>query len=169
MTPTTKKEHEMSKKVIMVADPFGFPLKKAVKEHLQSEGYEIIDLGTDSPDHFMDYYEVGSKAAKAIQNGVADQAIIFCGSGMGVSLTANKFKGIRAGLCESEFTAEMCKLINNCNILAMGSKVISETRANKAADLWLTREFGEDASEGGKKKRAAALAALAKIEDENFK
>ncbi len=63
----------------------------------------------------------------------------------------------------------MCKLINDCNILAMGSKVISETRANKAADLWLTREFAEDASESGKKKRAAALAALAKIEDENFK
>jgi len=159
----------MSKKVVMVADPFGFSLKKAIKEDLQSKGYEIIDLGTDSPDHFMDYYEVGSKAAEAIQNGVADLAIIFCGSGMGVALTANKYKGIRAGLCESEFTAEMCKLVNNCNILAMGAKVISETRAKKAAELWLTREFAEDANEGGRKKRAAALDALAKIEDKNFK
>jgi ribose 5-phosphate isomerase B len=88
---------------------------------------------------------------------------------MGVSLTANKFKGIRCGLCESEFTAEMCKLVNNCNILALGAKVISETRAKKATDLWLTRKFAEDATESGKKKRAAALDALAKIEDENFK
>ena len=159
----------MSEKIVMVADPFGFPLKQAIKEHLLSEGYEILDLGTDSPDHFIDYYEVGSKAAKAIQNEVAERAIIFCGSGMGVSLTANKFKGIRCGLCESEFTAEMCKLVNNCNILALGAKVISETRAKKATDLWLTRKFAEDATESGKKKRAAALDALAKIEDENFK
>ena len=58
----------MSSKIVLAADPFGFPLKQAIKEHLLSEGYEVLDLGTDSPDHFIDYYEVGSKAAKAIQN-----------------------------------------------------------------------------------------------------
>lgn len=156
-------------KVVMCADPFGFPLKNAIKEHLQSKGYEIIDLGTDSPDHFIDYWEVGTKAAKAIQSGVAEKAIIFCGSGMGVSLTANKFKGIRCGLCECEFTAEMCRLVNDCNILAMGAKVISETRGKKAAELFLSKQFAEDASEGGRQKRAAALAQLARIENENFK
>jgi len=156
-------------KVAMVADPFGYPLKQAIKEHLQSKGYEIIDLGPDSPEHFIDYWEVGTKAAQAIQNGVAEKAIIFCGSGMGVSLTANKFKGIRCGLCECEFTAEMCRLVNDCNILAMGAKVISETRGKKAAELFLSKEFAEDANEGGRKKRTAALAELARIESENFK
>ena len=131
----------MSKKVIMVADPFGFPLKKAVKEHLQSEGYEIIDLGTDSPDHFIDYYEVGSKAAKAIQNGVADRAIIFCGSGMGVSLTANKFKGIRAGICHDVFSAHQGVEDDDMNVLCLGAGIIGPSLAEDVIDAFLNAKL----------------------------
>lgn len=153
----------MSKKVIMAADPFGAALKNSVKEHLIGEGYEIIDLGTDSEENFVAYYEISAKAAKAVQNKAAEKAIIFCGSGMGVAITANKFKGIYCGLVESEMTAEMCRLINDCNILAMGAKVISEYRANKAADVWLSTEYP------GTGLSKEALIELAKIEDENFK
>jgi ribose 5-phosphate isomerase B len=159
----------MSKKIIMAADPFGATLKNSVKEHLISNGYEVIDLGTDSAENFVQYYEISAKAARAVQSGVADRAIVFCGSGMGVAITANKFKGIYCGLIESEYTAEMCKIINNCNVLAMGGKVISETRAKLAVDLWLSKEFAEGFTGELRELVKSAIGEIAKLEDNNFK
>ena len=170
----TKKKSDKSKKVILAADPMGAVLKNSVKKHLESEGYEIIDYGTDCAENFVTYFGIAAKAAKAIQKGIADQGIVFCGTGMGVSITANKFKGIYCGLIESEFTAGECKSINNCNMLAMGSRVISEARANMAADAWLKNKFavgnfppipGVDIKE----LLSAGLKGIAKIEGENFK
>jgi ribose 5-phosphate isomerase B len=159
----------MSNKLVMACDPFGVALKNSIKEYLVDKGYEIIDLGTDSLENFVPYYEIGARIARAIQNGVAERGVLICGSGMCVSLTANKFKGIYAGLVESEFTAESCKTVNNCNILAMGAKVISEFRAIQAVELWLTKEFAN----GTKGELCALLQdgldGLAKIEEENMK
>ena len=158
-----------SKKIVLASDPFGVSLKSAIKEHLLGKGYEVIDLGTDSIEHFVPYFEISAKAARAVQSGVAERAIIFCGSGMGMALTANKFKGIYCGLCESEFTTEMCRIVNNCNVLAMGAKVITEQRAKNAVDLWLNTEFGQGMDTTTKKLLKEGVDELAKIEAENFK
>ena len=170
----TTKKIDKSRKVILAADPAGAQLKNAVKKHLESEGYNVIDYGTDCAENFVPYYEISAKAARAVQKGIADKGIVFCGTGMGVSITANKFKGIYCGLIESEFTAGECKCINNCNMLAMGQRVISEARANMAADVFLKNEFcvGNFPPIPGvyiKKLLKDGLAGIAKIEDENYK
>jgi len=169
------KKSAKSKKIILAADPMGAVLKNSVKKHLEAEGYDVIDYGTDSIDNFVTYFDISSKAAKAIQKGVADKGIVFCGTGMGVGVVANKFKGIYCGLVESEFTAGECKVINNCNMLSMGSRVISPDRANMAVDRWLNNEFGGGdlpALPGKKDMKTLlqeALDEIGKIEDKNFK
>jgi ribose 5-phosphate isomerase B len=164
-----KKKNDKSKKIILAADPLGAVLKNAVKKHLEAEGYDVIDYGTDCAENFVTYFGISSKAAKAIQKGVADKGIVFCGTGMGVGITANKFKGIYCGLVESEFTAGECKVINKCNMLAMGSRVISEARANMAVDNWLNKKFNEGTPEPYVKLVADAIDEIGKIEDANFK
>lgn len=159
----------MMKKIVIGSDTTGVALKKAIKEHLTSKGYEMIDLGTDAPENFVTYCEIGSRAAIAVQNGVAEKGIIICGSGLGVSLTANKYKGIYAGLVESELTTESSRIVNNCNILAMGAKIISEARAIRVVDIWLNTEFAQGADEKRREKLQTGLDDLARIEGKNFK
>ena len=156
-------------KIALGADPMGAVLKNAVKKHLESEGYKVIDYGTDCAENFVTYFGISAKTAKAVQKGIADKGIVFCGTGMGVGITANKFKGIYCGLVESEFTANECKIINNCNMLAMGSRVISEARACMAVDNWLNRKFNEGTPEPYIKLVEEGVAEIGKIEDENFK
>jgi ribose 5-phosphate isomerase B len=163
------KKKEKTIKIAMGAEPTGAALKNAVKKHLQSEGYKVIDLGTDCAENFVTYTAISAKTAKAVQKGLADKGIVFCGTGMGVSLTANKFKGIYCGLIESEFTAGECKVINNCNMLAMGARVISEARACMAVDNWLNKKFIEGVPAPYDKLCEEALVDIAKIEDNNFK
>jgi ribose 5-phosphate isomerase B len=165
----TPKKVEKTITIALGADPMGAVLKNAVKKHLQSEGYKVIDYGTDCAENFVTYFGISAKTAKAVQKGIADKGIVFCGTGMGVGITANKFKGIYCGLVESEFTANECKIINNCNMLAMGSRVISEARACMAVDNWLNRKFNEGVPEQFVKIVADALVEIAKIEDKNFK
>ena len=164
-----KKKNDKSKKIVLAADPAGVLLKNSVKKHLEEIGYDVIDYGTDKPENFVTYFGIASKAAKAIQKGIADKGIVFCGTGMGVSITANKFKGIYCGLIESEFTANECKIINNCNMLGMGARVISESRANMAVDNWLNRKFNEGIPKPYIKLVAEGIKEIAKIEDANFK
>jgi ribose 5-phosphate isomerase B len=102
---------------------------------------ELIDIGMTSLDKEIPYYEVGATAAKKLQAGEAERGILFCGTGMGVSIVANKFKGVYASVVESEFTGERCKIINNSNIITMGGWVVSHYRAKKICDLWLDAAF----------------------------
>ena len=94
------------KKVALASDHGGYQLKGEIIDYLKSKNYELIDLGTNSEES-VDYPEYGAKAAQAIINGEADCAIIMCGSGIGISIAANKFKGIRAALCFDAYTAKM--------------------------------------------------------------
>ncbi len=158
----------MSRKVVMGADPMGATLKNVIREHLSSKGYEVIDLGTDRAENAVDYPEIAAKVARAVQKGVADRGILFCGTGMGVAITANKFKGIYCGLVESEFTAKKCRAINNCNVLSMGWWIISENRAKEAVDNFLSTEFTEG-FESAKDDLQRFLIQLAEIEKGNFK
>lgn len=134
-------------KIIIGADVAGFDLKEEIKSHLEKKGVDVLDIGMDDKNHQIPYYEVAGKAAAHIQQGVADRAILFCGTGMGVAIVANKFKGIYASVVESEFTGQHCKVINNSNILTMGGWVVSVYRAKRIVDLWLNSSFTEGYSE----------------------
>ena len=129
-------------KVIIGCDFAGFDLKQEVQRHLsENKNVELIDIGMTSLDKDIPYYEVGAIAARKIQAGDAERGILFCGTGMGVSIAANKFKGVYASVVESEFTGERCKIINNSNIITMGGWVVSHYRAKKICDLWLDAAF----------------------------
>jgi ribose 5-phosphate isomerase B len=155
-------------KIILGADFLGFELKNIVKSHLEKKGHEIIDIGMYSLDKEIAYYDVAAIAAKKIQDKEAERAVLFCGTGMGVSIVANKFKGIYASVIESEYTAKMSKVINNSNVLTMGGRIISPFKAILAVDLWLDAVLTvgmDDAADFLK----SALVEIGKIEDKNFK
>ena len=124
--------------VVIGADPWGVELKETVREHLiKKADLAIIDIGGAGCEDDEPYFQIAAKAAQMIQAGEADKAVLFCGTGMGVAIVANKFKGIYAAVIESEFTARMAKAVNNANVLTMGSMVLSAHIACLAVDAWL--------------------------------
>lgn len=131
-------------RVVMTNDTGSRLLKTAVKNHLMNKGCEILDLGTENPDQEMIYTQAGHLAAEAIQNGDADLGVIFCGSGAGVCLAANKHKGVDAVVCESVDTARGARLINDASILCMGANVVPEDRAKEMAEVFVKTQFAED-------------------------
>lgn len=157
-------------KVIIGADGAGFELKQQVQQHLaENKDIELIDIGMTSTDKSIPYYEVSATAARKIQAGEADRGILFCGTGMGVAVTANKFKGIYASVVESELTGVRSKLINNANVLTMGGWIVSPYVAKRICDNWLKAPFA-----GGEMEKAGdflkgAFAEIQAIENENFK
>ena len=107
------------------SDHGGFELKEAVKKHLEERGLEYKDFGTYTPAS-CDYPVYGRAVAKAVASGECDRGIIICGTGIGISITANKVKGIRAALCSDCFSAQATREHNDANILAMGARVLGE-------------------------------------------
>ena len=131
-------------KVAIGCDHAGYPLKVAVEDKLLKEGYEIIDLGTDSTDP-VDYPGYGKAVGEAVARGLAERGIVICGSGIGISIAANKVKGVRCALCTSVEMAEMSRRHNDANVLAMGARMIEQDLAFKIVDRWFETGF-----EGGK-------------------
>ena len=134
-------------KIALASDHGGFELKEAVKAHLIERGYEVLDLGTDSTQS-VDYPIYGEKCGRAVASGEADRGVICCGTGIGISIAANKIKGIRAAVVTNEYMAEYCKLHNDANIISFGGRVISKEDAIRFTDIWLDTEF-----EGGRHQR----------------
>jgi len=134
-------------KMIMGSDHGGLALKNAVAEHLKERGYEIVDVGTYT-DESVDYPVYGRKAAEAVASGEAPMGIVCCGTGIGISLAANKVKGIRCAVATNTYMAEMTKRHNNANMLALGGRVLSNEEAIAIVDAWLDAEF-----EGGRHQR----------------
>lgn len=130
-----------NKKIILGADPFGFDIKEVIKHHLQKLGYEITDVGTLDKDHPVDYYNVGYNVGKAIADKKFERGLVFCGSGMGVNIVANKFPGVYCGIVESIYTAQLCRTINNCNVLSLGGFLNGAIKACKMVDAFLNTEF----------------------------
>ena len=134
-------------RIAMAADHGGFELKNAIKAHLTAKGYEILDLGVNAPDS-VDYPLYGESCGRAVAEGIAFAGIVCCGSGIGISMAANKIKGIRCALVTSEYAAEMCKRHNNANIISFGGRTTSPEDACRYTDIWLETEF-----EGGRHQR----------------
>jgi len=156
------------KKIIVGADKSGFPLKEALKEHLVEKGYEVEDVGMHNIDDFQAYYEVAPKVAKKIQSGEYEKGLICCGTGMGMSIVANKFKGVYAAVVEGSYAAKMCKVINNANVLTMGGWKLAPQEAIDMLDRWLNTDFLEG-FEFKKDFLTNAYKQVQEIENKNFK
>ena len=126
-------------KIALAADHGGFQMKEALKAHLVERGIEILDLGTDS-EASVPYPVYGKACGEAVASGQADRGILVCGTGIGISIAANKVKGIRAAVVTNEFIAEMCKAHNDANIISFGGRVITIEEAIRFTDIWLDTE-----------------------------
>ena len=127
-------------RVAVATDHAGFPLKELVIGVVEAEGHEALDLGTFSTDP-VDYPDYAEKAGRAIQEGLADRAVILCGSGVGAAIAANKLKGIRAGLCHDNYSAHQCVEHDNANALALGARGIGPDVAEELVATFLRAKF----------------------------
>lgn len=130
-------------KLVIGSDHGGFELKKEVIEHLQSRGFEVTDVGTDSPAS-CDYPVYAKALTDVINAGDADLGILICGTGIGMSMAANKQDGIRAALCHDVFSAEATRSHNNANVLCMGARVIGPGLALMIVDKFVDTPFSND-------------------------
>ena len=121
-------------------DHAGAELKRVLMEHVSAMGHTCIDYGAAAGEK-ADYPVPGRKVAEAVRAGEADKGILICGTGIGISLAANKVRGIRAAVCSDTFSARMCVEHNNCQILAMGARVVGEGLAVALVDAFLTASF----------------------------
>ncbi len=129
------------KKIFIGADSAGYELKEIIKQYITDEGYEVVDCGTDSTAS-CHYPEFASKVAKNVQNNIdTSLGILICGTGIGMSMVANKYKGIRAAVCGDTFSARMTRNHNDANVLCMGARVIGQGLAKDITDLFLTNGF----------------------------
>ena len=129
-------------KIALGCDHGGFELKEDLKNFLIEQGYEVIDYGTNSPE-MIDYPDIAFPLAKDVAKGKCERGIICCGTGVGVSIAANKVHGIRAANCHDTFSARASREHNNANILTLGGRVIGKGLAQEIFQVWLKSEFIE--------------------------
>lgn len=139
-------------------DHVAVDMKLEIKEYLESKGHKVVDFGTHSTDR-CDYPVYGKKVAEAVASRHVDCGILICGTGVGISLAANKVRGIRACVCSDPYTAKLSKEHNNTNILAFGARVIGVGTAKMIVDEWMNAEF-----EGGRHQNRIDM--IAEIENE---
>ncbi|MDD6527455.1 MAG: ribose 5-phosphate isomerase B [Oscillospiraceae bacterium] len=131
-------------KIAIGCDHVGYELKKRVIDHLTEKGHEVVDFGTNSQER-TDYPIYGEKAANAVASGECDRGIVICGTGIGISISANKVKGIRCVVCSEPYSALLSRQHNDTNMLAFGSRVVGGDLALMIVDAWLSGEY-----EGGR-------------------
>lgn len=134
-------------KIAISSDHGGFCLKQELIPFLEGHGYQVLDLGTDSEDS-VDYPIFGKRCAEAVRDGEAELGVVLCGTGIGVSIAANKVAGIRCALCTNEYMARMARCHNDANVLAMGGRTTTPDVAKAILTTWL-----EAACEGGRHQR----------------
>jgi ribose 5-phosphate isomerase B len=136
--------NEVNYMVALGSDHGGYILKEEVKKHLQAQGIEVKDFGT-SGTQSVDYPDVAHEVAKAVANGEVEKGILVCGTGIGISIAANKVPGIRAAVCTDTFMARMSREHNNANVLALGERVLGIGLGLDIVDIWLKTpySFGE--------------------------
>lgn len=134
-------------KIAIACDHGGFALKSQVKDYLLSQGHEVSDFGTDSTDS-CDYPDYARPCAQAVASGLCRCGVVICTTGIGVSIVANKVKGVRCALCTNTDIASFCRKHNDANVLAMGAKYTDLDTAKQIVDIFLSTEF-----EGGRHQR----------------
>ena len=155
-------------KIAIGSDKSGFAVKEAVKAWLAEAGYTFEDLGTVDLEQVHPYYQVASEIAPLVQQGAYDRAVLICGTGAGMSVVANKFKGVYAVACEGVYAAKMARAINNANILCMGGWIVGPEMAVEMTRTFLATEWCQDLEDW----RAANMHRFAKqlsaIEDQIY-
>lgn len=141
-------------KIVIGSDHGGFELKEELKAFLSEQKIAVEDLGTQNAES-VDYPDYAAKVAERIAKGEADAGVLVCGTGIGMCMTANKFKGIRAAVLTTEYEAKMAKAHNNANVICLGGRVLDAGAAKNLTAIWLKTEY-----EGGRHDRR-----LAKIAD----
>ena len=127
-------------RIAIASDHAGFELKERLKEYLQELGHECKDFGTHSNES-VDYPDYALKVAESVAKSECERGILVCGSGIGMSITANKVPGIRAALCYDKKTAKLSREHNNANVLSLGARLIDEKTTREIIQVWLTTDF----------------------------
>jgi ribose 5-phosphate isomerase B len=130
-------------RVALGADHAGYRLKAAVAAHLTGAGHDVVDLGTDS-EEMVDYPAFCARVGRAVARGEADVGVVLGGSGQGEAIAANKVRGVRAALCQSEYMARLARSHNHANVLALGARVLGEAYALAIVDVFLATGFDGD-------------------------
>ncbi|MBI5198120.1 MAG: ribose 5-phosphate isomerase B [Nitrospirae bacterium] len=134
-------------KIAIASDHAGLDLKTRIVDLLRKEGAEIVDFGVDNHDS-VDYPDYGTRVAEAVSSGLSERGILICGTGIGMSIVANKFPRVRAALCHNVYTARMSRMHNDANVLVLAGRVLEEELALVMVDTWLKAVF-----EGGRHER----------------
>lgn len=159
MRSQAKKESQQDKKLIVIgSDHGGWELKEYLKELLIRQGFSIEDIGLPTPER-SDYPTIGIKVARLVSEGKARRGILICGTGIGMSIVANRFPGVRAALCHDIYTARMSREHNDSNILALGGRVLGKGLAEEIMHVWLYTDFSDaDGRHGRRLKQITDLA-----------
>ena len=152
-------------KLAIGSDKSGYPVKEAVKTYLAEIGADFDDLGTTDLNQVHPYYQVASEAAPKIQDGTYQKAILICGTGAGMSVVANKFKGVHAVACESVYAAKMARAINNANVLCMGGWIVGPEMALELVKAFLNTDWCQDLEPWRAENMHKFAAKVAEIED----
>lgn len=155
-------------KIAIGSDKSGFTLKEAVKAYLLEAGYEVSDLGTTDLEKVKPFTETAPLIAQAIQKGEAEKGILCCGTGMGMSILANKHEGVFAAVCETVYSAKMSRAINDANVLCMGGWLIADWLGVEMAKAFLNTEFTQDLEEWRKGWLTSAKKTVAEFDAGQF-
>ena len=148
-------------KIVIASDHGGFHLKQSILKLLDSQKIAYVDLGVSSEDS-VDYPDYAAKVAESLAKGEVDGGILVCGTGIGMAIAANKYRGVRAAVVTDPFTAQMSKEHNDANVIALGGRVLDDAKAAAAVQAWLDAKF-----QAGRHQRR--LEKIAEIENKNFK
>lgn len=129
--------------IAIASDHAGFPLKSDLAEFLRDKGLEVLDLGTDG-DASVDYPDFAIEMARALKDGKASRGVLVCGTGLGISMAANRYPWVRAALCHDVTTARLCREHNDANVIALGGRLLGVEVARDCLQTFLTTEFGGD-------------------------
>jgi len=153
----------MDKKIFIGCDNAAVEMKNTVKNLIAGLGYEVEDLGVDDASDTTNYPIIAERVVnKVIESGYKDNAVLICGTGIGMAMCANRFKGIRAAVCHDSFSAERAKLSNDANVLCLGARVIGPELAKKITKEWLSLEFVDGSS-------TPKVNAIKQLDEKNFK
>lgn len=155
-------------KIAIGSDKSGFAAKEAVKAYLTEIGTEFDDLGTTDLDHVIPYYAVADKVAPLVQSGTYDRAVLICGTGAGMCVVSNKYKGVYAVACESVYSTKMARAINNASILCMGGWIVGPEMAVEMVKTFLATDWCQDLEDWRRENMKKFAVQVSAIEDKIY-